>query len=232
MRLFLDFDGTLVPLRARPDDVKLSAGTRRALKGLVRHQRVNAVIVSGRRRGDLIRYVRLPRMQYWGLYGWERRNGCSLPRGAREMLERARGRLTSILHDLPGVRIEDKGLGFSVHVRGATRNAERQALNLLRDVLARYGPALHVMPGKKVWNVVPHQVPGKGPAVRDAVKGIRSPYLPIFVGDDLTDEPAFAALTRGITVRVGVARHTKARYRLLDPEEVRRFIERLDGELS
>ena len=60
----------------------------------------------------------------------------------------------------------------------------------------------------------------------------RSPFIAIYVGDDATDEPAFAVLNRGITVRVGPARHTKARYRLSNPREVRRFIERLDDVLS
>jgi trehalose 6-phosphate phosphatase len=56
--------------------------------------------------------------------------------------------------------------------------------------------------------------------------------LPIYVGDDASDEAAFAALPSGITVHVGSARHTAARYSLRDPGEVRSFLQRLEGELS
>ena len=231
VRLFVDFDGTLVPLCETPDQVTLSEGTRRALQELVRHRRVAATIISGRRRGDLVRYVGLPGLQYWGLHGWERRAGCSLPREAAITLSRARDSLTSVLRDVPGVHIEDKGLAFSVHVRGASRPAERRARELLRHVLAREGVDMHVLPGKKAWDVLPRHIPGKGSVVRGAIQKLRGSFLPVYVGDDVGDEPAIVALEHGITVHVGKARSTHARYRLADPNEVRAFMERLEGEL-
>lgn len=210
----------------------MSDATRRALGRLVAHRHVTAAIVSGRRRRDLVRRVRLPRVQYWGLFGWERRQGCLLPSGDRATVARARGRLASAVSSLPGVRIEDKGPGFALHVRGARKKVERQARGLLRQTLARAGTGLHVIPGAKVWNVLPCQVRGKGAAVQGAVDRVRSPCLFIYVGDDATDEPAFAVLARGITVKVGVAGRTRAHYRLSNPDEVRLFMERLDQELS
>ena len=81
--------------------------------------------------------------------------------------------------------------------------------------------------------MLPRQIPGKGVAIRQAVRRWRSPFLPIYVGDDTTDEPAFALLEHGITVKVGDSgRPTHARYWLANPTEVRGFIERLEGELS
>jgi trehalose 6-phosphate phosphatase len=234
VRVFLDFDGTLAPLCARPEQVRLSDGTRRALERLVRDRRVSVAIVSGRRRGDLIGQLRLPRVQCWGLFGWERRDRCSLPRGARSELSRVRVTLRSAFRGLAGVRVEDKGLAVSVHVRGVPPKTVRQARDVLRHTLAGSGRHLHVLAGSKVWDVVPRQVAGKGSVVRDAVRGARRGFLPVYVGDDVTDEPAFAALARGITVRVGASRGTitKARYRLADPDEVRQFIEQLEGVLS
>lgn len=232
LRLFLDFDGTLAWLCPTPGEVTLSDGARRALRRLSRHERVRTAIVSGRRRGDLIRRVSLPRVQYWGLYGWERRQGRSLPLELRTVVSRARDRLMSLVEELPGVWVEDKGLAFSVHLRGASPRATHQARDRLRRVLGHYEADLYVVPGEKVWNVLPRQVSGKGPSVRQAIERFRTPFLPVYVGDDATDESAFLILNRGITVRVGPARPTHARYRLSDPDQVRCFIERLDEELS
>jgi trehalose-phosphatase len=68
--------------------------------------------------------------------------------------------------------------------------------------------------------------------MREFTRGLRTPILPIYVGDDLTDEPAFVALRRGITVRVGNFSRTKARFRLRDPEEVCTFLKRMEEEVS
>jgi len=56
--------------------------------------------------------------------------------------------------------------------------------------------------------------------------------LPVFVGDDAVDEPAFAALTAGITIRVGRPGHTRARFRLAGVKQVRVFLERLSREIG
>jgi trehalose-phosphatase len=89
-----------------------------------------------------------------------------------------------------------------------------------------------MLEGNKVWEIVPFQVRGKGEAVRRVLATMPRPCLPIYVGDDQQDEPAFALLRRGITVRVGQARRSRARYRLQDSDQVRYFLERLAKELS
>jgi trehalose 6-phosphate phosphatase len=232
VRLFLDFDGTLVAIRRSPDGVALSRGMRQVLDRISSHRRVTAVIVSGRRRGTLRRYVRLPRVQYWGLYGWERGPVRRLSRAAVWELSRVRASLVAGLRDRPGVCVEDKGMSVSVHTRGASSHVIDEARDLLCRTL-RHCSHLYVQPGSRVWEVLPKQIPGKDAAIRAAVQRLRSPYLPIYVGDDVTDEPAFALLDRGITVKVGGSDpHTRARYWLANPAEVRGFIERLNGELK
>ena len=232
VRLFLDFDGTLAPIRATPGEVGLPPATRLAIQRLVRHSHLHTAIVSGRRRADLISHLGLPGVQYWGMYGWERRAGRALPAGTCLVVARARDRLRSRLSGLSRVVLEDKTLGFSIHFRGAPPSAVRRARACLARELASQGGSLHLVTGRKVWNVLPREVQGKGAAVREAIQRLRSPCLPIYVGDDATDEPAFVALAGGITVRVGGARRTRARYWLSSPRQVRRFIERLDGALS
>jgi trehalose 6-phosphate phosphatase len=231
VRLFLDFDGTLVAIRRSPEGVTFSPRTRQVLDRISSHRRVTAVIVSGRRRGVLRQYVQLPRVQYWGLYGWERGPVRRLPRATVWELSRGRASLVAGLRDHGNVRVEDKRMSFSIHTRGASRSERCHAHELLVRALQPCSH-LHVLPASHVWEVLPKQIPGKGAAIREAVQRWRSPFLPIYVGDDTTDEPAFALLDRGITVKVGGDdRHTRARYWLASPAEVRGFIERLEGVL-
>jgi trehalose-phosphatase len=232
LRLFLDFDGTLAPLCESPEHVALGADMRRALGRLVEHGSVRATIVSGRRRTDLVEHVRLPRVEYWGMYGWERRAGRALPREARALISDARGAIGAQLDDLPGLWFEDKGHSFSIHFRGASAASVRRARGRLTRALRGYGGRLWVATGKKAWDVLPREIRGKGDEIIQAISRQRRPFLPVYVGDDATDESAFAALGGGITVRVGGTERTRARYRLASPDQVRGFLERLEGALT
>ena len=117
--------------------------------------------------------MRLPQVACWGLFGWEHRDSCSLSRSARAELSRVRVRLRSALRGLSGVRVEDKGLAVSVHVRGVPAAIARQARDVLRQTLADFGRHLHVLSGSKVWDVVPREVAGKG--IRPSGRGSRRP---------------------------------------------------------
>jgi len=202
------------------------------LRQLARHRRIILGIVSGRRRAELLKYVNEPRAKYLGLHGWEQRERSFLPGKAQSLLLRAQRMLTQPLGKLPGIRIEDKEFSFAVHYRGAPPDVVRRARTIIRDILIPLEPDLRLLEGKKIWEVLPREVEGKGAAVCGALKALPRSSLPIYVGDDITDESAFAVLPRGITVRVGRARHTKARYKLRNPDEVRDFLERLEVELS
>ena len=232
IRLFLDFDGTLASICPTAEDVKLSKITRLALARLSRHSRVHVAIVSGRRCAALRKHMRLSRIQFLGLYGWEKNGRLVLPRETRETLRRLRSVFRSLTVECPGVRVEGKGISFAVHFRGAPPEAERRAQVWIRRLLTRIQANFRLIQSSSTWEIVPRQVQGKGAAMREFLGRLRVPFLPIYVGDDLTDEPAFAAVRRGITVRVGPAARTNARFRLRDPEEVRIFLERLEEELT
>ncbi len=230
--IFLDFDGTLVPYYDRPEDVKLSGECRRILARLGRHRRVHVAIVSGRRNAALRKYVRVPRLKLLGLFGWEKSGRPALPRktkGARVGLRRVLAPLPALF---PGIQIEDKGVSYAVHFRDVSPRAQGRVRAWMGGLLTRLRPDFRLIQSDHACDIVPRQVQGKGVAMREFSRGLRPPFLPIYVGDDLTDEPAFVALRRGITVRVAPVSRTKARFRLRNPEEVCVFLERLEEELS
>src|SRR5271169_5399072 len=104
--VFLDFDGTLVHIAPRPDQVRLAPATRRVLRRLARHPRVTLVVISGRRRAELLRYIGLPGIRYFGLYGWERGDHSPLPSSALLALRSARAQLSIHLSSIPGIWME------------------------------------------------------------------------------------------------------------------------------
>ncbi|HEV2495237.1 MAG TPA: trehalose-phosphatase [Terriglobia bacterium] len=230
--LFLDFDGTLAPLHRDPKRVSLDEPTRQRLRRLARHPRVTVYFISGRRRRDLIRRVSVRGAAYLGLHGLETGAPVASLGVPRRSISRARRELAARLAGLPKVWIEDKVLSFVVHYRGAPRDVIGRARSLLREYLSSSASLLRMLEGKRVWEVLPREVEGKGKAVKDALAGLPDGVLPIYVGDDTTDESAFSRLKAGVTVRVGLRKSTRAKYLLRDPAEVKQFLSRLEAELS
>jgi len=229
--LLLDFDGTIVPIQPRPEMVRLGLPTRRLVGQLAKLSSLTVCIVSGRRLADLRRRARVPGVRYVGLHGWEWDKKTSVP-PTDKVLEQAKLLLKKQLGSLAGIRLEDKGISFAVHYRGATGSAARRAAVLLRKTLRPFGTQLHVLKGKKVWEVLPPEVQGKGRAVRLLLAELPRGTLPIYIGDDTTDESAFAELRRGITVRVGEHRRTRARFYLRNPDQVSVLLRRLEAEIT
>jgi len=232
LALFLDFDGTLTPLRRRPEDVPpLHPRTRRLLYSLAHRRRMHVYVISGRRLADLRPRVRVPGVRLFGLYGWEGR-GVPSTRRERGLIREAKRLLQSRLPEAPGIWLEDKRLGLAVHYRGAPAGEVRAARRTVRKVLERFQPHLCLLREKKAWELLPCSVGGKNSAVLRLLARLRRPALPIFVGDDASDESAFAALPGGITVHVGRTRRTHARFYLRNPGEVLAFLERLEAAIA
>src|ERR1700682_3025520 len=76
--LFLDFDGTLVPVAQRPNLVRLASATRSVLERLAETKRAKVTIISGRRRAELLKFIHVRRIKFLGLYGWERTDRVTL----------------------------------------------------------------------------------------------------------------------------------------------------------
>ena len=201
--LFVDFDGTLVPLRDRPEDVSpLDPSRRETLRRLASHKDTTFYVISGRRLADLRQLVPVPGVRLLGLHGWEGRDVPPLDK-ERGLIREARRLLQQLLSQIPQVWLEDKDLGLAVHYRGAPPRSVRIARPVVLDVVKTLGPHIRIVPGDKVWEILPHQIDGKGPAIRALLCQEPPSTLPIVVGDDRTDERAFAVVPRGLTIRVG-----------------------------
>jgi trehalose 6-phosphate phosphatase len=229
LALFIDFDGTLVPLRRRPSDVKpLDLPLRRVLHCLGGHKCLRVYVISGRRLAELYKLVPVRGIHLLGLHGWEGREVPPLDE-ERRVLRGARQLLYERLSNTPKIRLEDKGLGLAVHYRGASLCAVRLARAIVREVLRPLGPQIHMVRGHKVWELLPRQINGKGAAVSALLCKLPQSTLAIFVGDDATDESAFRALPSGLTIRVGEHPRTTAHFFVRSPEEVKTFLQKLEA---
>ncbi len=230
--VFLDFDGTLVDIAPRPELVKLRPQLREILRRLSRHPRVTLVVVSGRRRAELLQHIGIPGMRYFGLYGWERSASSALPAKTRKALHRARAQMHLQLRIYPEIWIEKKNSTFSIHLLDAPGELQPRVRRKIRSLLKPFRKTLRIVENLRDVEVLPRSMRGKGAAVREflAQSAFRRAF-PIYFGDDLSDESGFVAVRRGASVRVGAPRSTRACYSLKNPREVMSALRKLDAAL-
>ena len=227
--MFLDFDGTLVRIAPMPNSVRLDEGTRVVLQKLAGHRNVTLAVISGRQRAELRRYIGIRKMKYMGLYGWESDGKKRVPFPVRVALTRALVELLAELHAYPGVWIEPKRNTFSVHLLGASNETQRQVREQLKKRVRPLNGTLRMMTNLRDIEVAPVTIGDKGVAVRKvlgepAMRGA----LPIYFGDDFSDEPGFAAARKGIPILVGKRRATRAKFSLRGPAEVAEALSRME----
>jgi len=218
--LFLDFDGTLVPIAHRPDAIALDPELLPLLQELGRRLDDRLTLVSGRASADVLAWISPLRLAVVGSHGLERDGVDSVRSPA---LEQGIGHLREIAARHRGVLLEEKPLGAALHYREAP-GAEDEC-RAAADRAARLA-GLEVQPGKMVFEVKP-ATGDKGTAVRSVMAEERHRgSRPIFIGDDLTDEHAFAAARDlgGAGVLVGEERDTAATYRLANVAAVHRWL--------
>jgi len=228
--VFLDFDGTLAPVVSDPDMARMPPQTLRALKNLAALEKVSLAIISGRALQDLKARVGMPNLIYAGNHGLEI-SGPGLyfiqPDAAQrvEALSDLSRELQSRSEHIPGVQVENKVLSASVHYRRASPDKLREIHQLTNSLVTASGGLFQMTPGLQVFEIRPRVSWNKGKAVgwiREA--WAKRDALALYVGDDVTDEDAFLALPEGITVSVGSARQTSARYYLEDQGSLQQFL--------
>ncbi|MBI3988618.1 MAG: trehalose-phosphatase [candidate division NC10 bacterium] len=234
-----DFDGTLALIVERPEGASLPASTKELLTQLLSCPSLQIGVISGRALADVKDRVGLDGIFYAGNHGLEIEGPglCFVhpeAEAARPFLVEAKRRLTEIATDFPGAILEDKGLTLSFHVRPLPEDLRAKAKARAEEVLAPFLASGHLWrtEGKLVLEIRPPVAWDKGSAVRLLMERskIKGAYpLVFYVGDDETDEVAFAAVgEEGLAIFVGLRHDTgKARYVLDGPEEVERFLEQL-----
>jgi trehalose-phosphatase len=228
--LLLDYDGTLTPIADRPDLAVLPPETRDLLRDLSRHERFVLGIISGRSLADITAMVNIDGLIYAGNHGLEI-SGPGMDYVHPEAsqlggdLSEVYSQLRCSLAHLPGVLVEHKGLTLTVHYRMAPEPA---AAEVEAAVAAIAGPSVesgrfNITRGKEVVEVRPAVPWHKGKAISKLQAAYPQATLPVFFGDDLTDEDGFAVVqdAGGLAVFVGPARTpTCALHRLDSPQEV------------
>jgi trehalose 6-phosphate phosphatase len=225
--LFLDYDGTLVELAPTPELAVADAELRALLAGLHGRCRGALAIVSGRPVADIDGFLAPLRLTVAGLHGHavRRHDGGMVEAAPPEpALHPVRAAFAEFSHRHPGTLVEDKRWTLALHYRQAPGAADAAAA-LAGELAEQSGGRLRLQRGKMVVELIPAGG-DKGSAIAallasDEFRG----RVPVFVGDDLTDEAGFRRVNQlgGISVRIGAGR-SDARFGLADVAALRAWL--------
>ncbi len=212
-----DYDGTLAPIVTRPEDAVPESGAPEALAKLQARPGRELAVLSGRRAGEVRGFLKLPDLHVVGLHGMQ------WPGEAERVAER--DVIENLLAQLPqaaGLRLEDKGATLAVHYREVADLEKEEVEARLAGIQLPQG--WEAVAGKMVREFRPAGF-GKGRALRRLAEE-HPGLLPVFLGDDVTDEEGFEAALDlgGAAVKVGGG-DTRAPHRLDGPAEVVALLE-------
>ncbi|CAL5323301.1 unnamed protein product [Camellia sinensis] len=253
--VFLDYDGTLSPIVNDPNRAFMSDSMRSAVCEVAR--RFPTAIISGRSRDKVYEFVKLDEVYYAGSHGMDIRgpprqlktydgkyqtkdfdikgNDFVIFQPAQEFLPKIKEMLSELekkTSKIQGVMIEDNRFCISVHYRHVHQEDYDMLQERVQCVLAKYS-TFHLTKGKKVMEIRPSIKWNKGDAVEYLLDTLglasSSDVLPIYIGDDRTDEDAFKVVRsrggEGYPIIVSsTPRETMASYSLRDPSEVFSFL--------
>ena len=232
--LFLDYDGTLARIADRPEQACLPSRAKELLKELRDCARCKIAIISGRGLEDIKSRVGLEGIIYAGNHGLEIEGPkikfkSPVSSSYMSLLRKIKDDLEEKIPSVPGAFIEDKGLALSLHYRQANKRDISALKAIFDEIVYAYSAKdkIRVKTGKMVFEIQPPVKWDKGKvtlwllarqnfALKEKVE-----VVPLYIGDDVTDEDAFRALgDKGITVRVGELEGSRAKYYLKDTNEV------------
>jgi trehalose 6-phosphate phosphatase len=240
--VFLDYDGTLTPIVERPEDAIISSSMRNAVRDLA--ERCPVCVVSGRDRRVVQELMGVESLIVAGSHGfdiWSPAGGSIQREMGAEfggLLDEVKERLHEALDPIEGALVEPKKASVAAHYRLVGEPERSKVREVVERILADHKEELKMTPGKMVYEIQPKIDWDKGKAVLYLIEALgldRDDVVPMYLGDDITDEHAFRALEeRGIGIFVGcsddpelLGRRTAADYILNTIEEVEQFLDML-----
>lgn len=232
--LILDYDGTLSPIVSDPQDAVLSKEMKDVLVRLA--EIIPVAVISGRDRADVEQKVALDQLIYAGSHGLDMAGpeGLEIPQKVSDSildsLNEAAQNLQRDLKEVNGCIVESKKFAIAVHFRNVAAEEVEKVKDAVIKELHRH-PNLKKGTGKMILELKPDIDWHKGRAVNwlfEALNLKKEGAIPLFIGDDITDEDAFASIIEeGIGILVGThGEKTAATYSLRDTDEVGQFLEK------
>jgi trehalose 6-phosphate phosphatase len=238
--VFLDYDGTLTPIVDRPEDAVISESMRDVVRRLT--ARTTVCVVSGRDRSVISQWMGIEGLVVAGSHGFDLGDPDSPAAGFEELLTTVTQRLRNEVGKIQGALIEPKRFSVAVHYRLVAFHHRPHLSAVVNTLMADYPDQLRLTPGKMVYEIQPNLDWDKGRAVqhlRHTLGVAGTEFVPVYLGDDITDEDAFKALKgpiNGAGIGVIVAdttepeqatRVTAAEFVLESIGEVQRFLDTL-----
>jgi trehalose-phosphatase len=243
--LLLDYDGTLTPIVENPDKALISKKTRDLLKKLSVNLRCRIAIVTGRAAKDIKGKIGIKNIIYASNYGLQIQGPkikftAPLPADFHKVLRKIKSHLKKTLRSVKGLLLEDKKVTISVHYRLVNNQYVSFVVWTLLKITTPYIHKKEIVVnfGKKVFEIKPPIEWNKGIAVlwllnKHKPAFLDRPILPIYIGDDTSDEDAFETLKdKGLTIFVGHPKKSHAKYYLRNTREVFKFLKILKNLLS
>lgn len=242
----LDFDGTLAALASTPAKAKLEKSMKKVLMKISENKQYRLAILSGRSLTDIKVKVGIEGIIYSGNHGYEIQGlgfdyQKSVPDSIRQAFVDVKLTLKSKLDEIPGTILEDKGISLGIHYRRVKLwdiyKLKRIVAKAIHDYCIR--GQIILRRGKKVLEVMPKINWDKGSALewimkKERISKASQRIVPVYIGDDKTDEDAFKKINimGGLSVLVGKPKLTHAKYYVSDTEEVEKLLQRLDRMLG
>lgn len=225
--LFVDVDGTLLPITVRPSDARPDPSLIELLGRLQASLGGALALLSGRQLAtvaDMFAPLVVPAAGIHGLERWSGRGEVVRASIEDANLDDARAAVREVLEGEPRLLLEDKGDAFAIHYRAAPERAPVVARKL-HQVARRLGPVFHIQPGLFVYELKPQQ-PNKGSALLSFMA--EPPFrgrVPVAIGDDLTDLHAFRAAESLGGMAIAVGARIRAHWTFEDPAALRGWLE-------
>jgi trehalose 6-phosphate phosphatase len=253
--VFLDYDGTLSPIVNDPDRAYMSKKMRQTVREVARY--FPTAIITGRCTAKVYEFVKLAELYYAGSHGMDimgpaksskgskadmtrttdKKGGVVLYQAASEflpMIDKVFSLLVEKTKRISGALVENHKFCLSVHYRCVEEKSWAGLAEQVRSVINEY-PQLRLTQGRKVLEIRPIIKWDKGKALEYLLVSLglanRNDVLPLYIGDDRTDEDAFKVLRdrgQGYGILVSTApQETNATYSLKEPSEVMKFLDQL-----